>query len=115
MKLSNLKRPAFPFERVIERVGGEITRWESYKGVSKLVFIASLLEDDLRNIDISLFEAILEEAAPRIYQSTANPKGSLDYTSLEYAQWVAKARAKWRLMQARAILEEAEIMLNDEL
>lgn len=98
--------PAFPI------LGQKHTFSPELNGMSKHFYAACHVKDDFDKLELGLQEEIIGEKVPRSKSFYNNSTPEIDIWSLEYAQWLAKGRAKWRFMQAQAMIEEEELLDN---
>lgn len=96
--------PAFP-ERVWELDGQGNQYYYDKSGMDKRFYAACAVKDDFDDFTLELKEKIVGEEVPRTSQ-IEDDLNLIDVYSIEYAQWKAKGRAKWRYMQADELLKQ---------
>lgn len=87
--ITNPDEPAFP-------IVGE------NPGLTKLEHFASQAKDDFSELPMALQISITESSPPRFSLDDA----TRDNYNLEYAEWVAKGRARWKVIQALQLVEQ---------
>lgn len=76
--------------------------WNTYPCLTKIEHFASIASDDFSQFNIGLQILIVGEDPPNF---EFNNEVKIVYNT-EYAQWLTKGRAKWKLMHAIALIEE---------